>query len=114
MPFISVKTNAIISLDQEIGVKERLGMAITAIEGKTEDWLMVCIEDGCHLYFHGDGSVPCAMVELKIFGTASEEEFEEMTSRITDILTVELEIPADRIYVKYEECPNWGWSGHNF
>lgn len=114
MPFINVKTNTAMSLEQELAVKERLGMAITAIEGKTEDWLMVNIEPECHLYFRGDGVVPCAMVEVKIFGTATEDEFDEMTARVTDIVTVELDIPADRLYVKYEECPNWGWSGRNF
>ena len=114
MPYINVKTNITMTEDQEQAVMERLGMAITAFEGKSEEWLMVCIENNCHLYFRGDGEVPCAIVEVKIYGKSTEDECEEMTSRVTDILTVEVGIPADRIYVKYEDCENWGWSGRNF
>ncbi|MBQ1519226.1 MAG: hypothetical protein IIZ53_05155, partial [Ruminococcus sp.] len=33
---------------------------------------------------------------------------------ITGILTDQLGISSDRIYVKYSEVANWGWNGSNF
>ena len=37
-----------------------------------------------------------------------------MTAAITDILSKELQIAPNRIYVKYEEVAYWGWNGNNF
>lgn len=41
MPFINVKTNVKISPDLCDIIKSELGLAITAIPGKSESWLMV-------------------------------------------------------------------------
>ena len=37
-----------------------------------------------------------------------------MTADLTAILAEELGIAPDRVYVKYEETPYWGWNGSNF
>ena len=37
-----------------------------------------------------------------------------MTAAVTKIVSEELEIPAQRIYIQYEECSYWGWNGNNF
>lgn len=37
-----------------------------------------------------------------------------MTEALTKILTEALSVPADRIYVRYEEVSHWGWNGSNF
>ena len=57
---------------------------------------------------------PVAMVDVKIFGSTTKEAYAAMTKETTKILVEELNIPADRIYVKYEECYLWGWNGVNF
>ena len=33
---------------------------------------------------------------------------------ITDLLGEALDIPCDRVYVKYEEVDHWGWNKMNF
>jgi len=113
MPFINVKTNVSVSDDKAESIKFKLGQAITAIPGKSEGWLMVGIEPEYKLWFKGS-SEAAAMVEVSIFGGASHNALTTLTSHITGILTDDLGISSDRIYVKYSETENWGWNGSNF
>ena len=113
MPFINIKTNTRISETQEIGLKEKFGEAVSLI-GKSENWLMVNVEDTCRLYFRGEKDQPIAFVEVCLFGKASGSAYDRMTSRITDIVKEELDIDGERVYVQYEECDHWGYNGYNF
>ena len=54
MPFIDSKISKKITEEEEVELKTLLGQAITAIPGKSENWLMTGFEDGYHLYFRGD------------------------------------------------------------
>ncbi|MBQ9897930.1 MAG: hypothetical protein IJM44_00565 [Ruminococcus sp.] len=113
MPFINVKTNAAVSQDKAEAIKSQLGLAITAIPGKSESWLMVGIEPEYALWFKGTNEA-AAMVEVSIYGGASHNALSTLTSHITGIMTDQLGISSDRVYVKYSEVENWGWNGSNF
>ena len=113
MPFINVKTNCKLSEDNFTSIKSKLGQAITAVPGKSEGWLMVDIEDGHNLWFKGSDS-PAAMVQVSLYGNASDNALTTLTSHITGILTSEAGISSDRIYVSYMMTDNWGWNGSNF
>lgn len=112
MPFINTKTNVEISKDAEVKIKSRLGKAVSTL-GKSEGYLMVNFEDRQRLYFGGDAS-PAAFVEVRLFGKASRSAYAKMTEAVTAIVSEEAKVPADRIYVQYEEVPNWGLGGSNF
>lgn len=111
MPFVNVKTNVDVKEKCE-EIKSELGQAITAIPGKSENWLMVGIEDNYKLYFRGTDE-PAAMVEVNIFGKADSAAFEKLTGKITEILSGNLGISPDRIYVSFNATPDWGWNGSN-
>ena len=113
MPYISTKTNVTITEDSEAKIRAALGKAIEAIKGKSEKWLMLSFDGNARMAFRGETS-PTAMIEVEIFGSASDAEYAALTAKITDIISGELSIPTDRIYVKYEEISTWGWSGENF
>ncbi len=113
MPFINVKTNAAICEEKRTNLEKALGKAIELIPGKTEAWLMLAFEGETPMSFKGNED-PCAMVEIKIFGSTTKEAYAAMTKETTEILAKELGVPADRIYVKYEESHLWGWNGKNF
>ena len=100
MPFINTKTNVQIPAEKETVLKEKFGKAISLIRGKSESWLMLCFEDNCRMYFKGDSS-PCAMIEVKLYGSASPQEYEALTDNITTIISYELNIPESQIYIKY-------------
>lgn len=112
MPFINTKTSVEISKDAEVRIKSRLGKAVGAL-GKSEGYLMVNFEDKQRLYFGGSAE-PAAFVEVRLFGKASRAAYAKMTEAVTEIVAEEAKVPADRIYVQYEEVPNWGLGGSNF
>ena len=113
MPCIQTKVNVSITDKQEKSMKRRMGEAISIIPGKSESWLMLDFEDNCHLYFKGTEQ-PSAFIEVKIYGKSSAQVYDKLTSKLTEIVSSELNIPAERIYVKYEEVDFWGYNGHNF
>ena len=114
MPYIHTRVSVPLDTQQEERLKTELGKAIAILPGKSESWLMLGFEDNFRLYFKGSNEQPTAYVEVKIFGSADAASYDKLTARITDILYRELDIPTDRIYVKYEEVEYWGWNGHNF
>lgn len=112
MPFINVKTN-VSAADKAEDIKAKLGSAITAIPGKSEGWLMVGLEDEYKLWFKGSDA-PAAMVEVSVFGSPSDSALNDLTSKITAVLTGSLGLSADRVYVSYMCTDSWGWNGNNF
>ncbi|MBQ7677095.1 MAG: hypothetical protein IJT32_02555 [Lachnospiraceae bacterium] len=114
MPFISTKTNVSISKEKETKLKESLGQAITIIPGKSESWLMLAIEGDVPMYFRGDDSRPTAFIEVKIFGSASPDVYENMTKELTGIYKDILGIAPDHMYIRYFGSQDWGWNGGNF
>lgn len=113
MPYIATKTNIDISKEQEIALKSAFGKAIGKIPGKTENWLMLDFSDSQRMWLAGDNS-PAAMLEVEIFGSASDSAYDALTSELTDIVREVLNIEPNRIYIKYEEIDHWGWNGNNF
>lgn len=113
MPCIQVKTSVAIPAEKEAAIKTRLGKAIEIIPGKSESWLMVTLEGSAHVYFKGT-SAPAAYVEVSVYGRENAQAFNALTAEICNILNDELNIPSDRIYVKYAATSFWGWNGGNF
>lgn len=114
MPFINSKISTDITPEQEATLKTMLGQAIAVIPGKSESWLMVGFEPNYKLYFRGDNSAPTAFVEVSVFGGENRQAFSVLTGKICEIFKQVLDIPQNRVYVKYEATSNWGWNGSNF
>ncbi|MBQ7850121.1 MAG: tautomerase family protein [Clostridia bacterium] len=113
MPYIETTASIAISGRKEQAIKERMGKAIELIPGKSEGWLMLSFRDNVSMYFKGEDD-PCAICQVKLFGSADEEAYAALTEALTDILHEELDLDPDRIYVTYEEIGVWGWNGGNF
>lgn len=114
MPFINSKVSVPMSAEKKETMKTKLGEAISIIPGKSESWLMVGFEDNYDLYFQGNQNAPTAFVEVKVFGTMTDETAANMTKALCRLYEEELGIPSGRTYVKYEEVSKWGWNGSNF
>ena len=56
MPCIQIKTNVQVSNETAQTVKSQLGRIITHLPEKTEDWLMVTLEDQCRMWFRGESA----------------------------------------------------------
>lgn len=114
MPFINSRVSVSVTDAQRETIKTKLGQVISLIPGKSEHWLMVEIADQCDLYFQGNKSQPTAFIEVKVFGKIPEHSRDELTRILCELYEAELQIPQNRIYVKYEEGSMWGWNGSNF
>lgn len=114
MPFIETKLNIRLTPEKEARIKEKLGQAIALFPGKSEYWLMLQFEDQCRLWFRGYNTFPIAMVEIQLFGSAEAAVSEQMTKEVCRILSEELEISPEHIYVNYTFSDTWGWNGENF
>ena len=114
MPLIDTKLNIPLPAEKEKILKAKLGEAISTFPGKSEYWLMLQFTDECRLWFRGYDNFPAAMVEVKLFGTASKEDCAVMTKKICDIFHSVLGILPDHIYINYTFSTVWGWNGENF
>ena len=113
MPFINTKTSVEITSEQEILLKEKMGEAIRFI-GKSESWLMLNFDDNCRMYFKGENKEHMAMVEIALFGKASDSQYDALTEALTKEIASILDISPSNIYIKYEEVEHWGYNGFNF
>lgn len=114
MPYINIKTSKKLTADEMTAVKAEMGKAITAIPGKSEAYLMVCIEDGAAIWMAGKNDRPMAFVDVRILGHAKPEAFNAMTGEICRALNKTIGIDPADTYVTYAEVENWGWNGRNF
>lgn len=115
MPCIQIRTNVKVDVDQAERIKAGLGRVISMFPGKSEDWLMVVVEDGCRMYFGGAAGKPLAVVEVNILGTKIDASAaNEMTKEVTAIVRDNLGVAPDDMYIKYVASPDWGWNGKNF
>lgn len=112
MPLITTKVSTEISKKKEVSLKDKFGKAIELIN-KSEAWLMVDFQDNCRMYFKGSDEA-CAILEVDLFGKATDSGYDALTEKLTEIVEAELGIDRSRIYVKYNEISHWGYSGFNF
>lgn len=113
MPFIDSKVTVSLPEKKKEAIKTRLGDAISVLN-KSETYLMVGFEDNYDLYMGGKKLEKGAYVSVSLFGQASSSAYSEMTGEICKILSEELGIPGDKIYVTYHGVNDWGWNGSNF
>ena len=115
MPCIQIKTNVQVSNETAQTVKSQLGRIITHLPEKTEDWLMVTLEDQCRMWFRGESAKPLAIEEVKVFGNKIDREgSERMTQEVCALFQKELGVDPKDLYVRYLASPDWGWNNGNF
>lgn len=110
MPFIKTTTNINIDDNKKEILKQKFGSAIN-IMGKPESYLMLEFEGNKSMYFSGTNE-PLAFVDVKVLGNPNNTN--EMTQELTNILSNELNIPQNRIYIAYKDYSDWGYNGRNF
>ncbi len=114
MPYIELKTTESVSEEKEKALKAAFGKAIECFPGKTESWLMVNIVPEQKMYFKGNNDAGCAMVSVDLLGQVSSSASEKMTAKLCCVLSSELGLSPDRVYVKYSGFADWGWNNGNF
>lgn len=113
MPFIDSKITVKVSEEKKEVLKAKLGATMTLL-GKSENYLMVGINDGYDLWMGGNRLEKGAYISVSLLGNAKSEAYEKMTAAICDIYKEELGIPGTAVYVTYHPVSDWGWNGSNF
>lgn len=111
MPFIMSRVNVKVPKNKELMLKKRLGKAISNVPGKSEDVLMVGIQDQIPLYLRGQGNEPLAYIEVSIFGTEQHIGYRGLNKDITLAFEDVLGIQPDHLYIKYDDISSWGVQG---
>lgn len=114
MPYMKLTTTAKVTPQTADAIKADFGKAIENFPGKSEQWLMVAIEDGIPMWMRGDNSADTAMVDVELLGAVNKNASNSMTAAVCEILEKNLGIAPDRVYVKYTGYSDWGWNGGNF
>ena len=51
---------------------------------------------------------------VSIFGTATDDAYDDLTRRLCAIAQQYLQVPPARTYVRYREVDHWGYNNFNF
>ena len=113
MPFIDSKITIPVTQEKREAIKAEFGSAISILN-KPESFLMLGFEDNYDLYMGGKKLDKGAFVSVRLFGSASPKEYNDMTAEICRILNEQLGIPGNAVYVTYQGINDWGWDGKNF
>lgn len=111
MPYIKTSTNVKIEEEKLNTIKSKMGQAIRLM-GKTEDWLMLEFNDDVKMYFKGNSDNPIAFLDVRVLGSVNNSN--EMTHELTNIISNELGISPNNIYIAYQGYSDWGYNGSNF
>ncbi|MDO4537067.1 MAG: phenylpyruvate tautomerase MIF-related protein [Coriobacteriales bacterium] len=111
MPFVVARVSMPVKRAQELELKARLGHAISLVPGKSEAYLLVEIEDECHLFLAGSDVKPVAYLEVSVFGNEGHAGYDGFTREVTDAFAEVLGILPDHIYLRFSDIEAWGVAG---
>lgn len=110
MPYIAINTAQDLSDAQKEKIKAELGRLITIIPTKTEAGLIVDISSG-RTIFKGGENVSGAFIDLRLFHKADFEPKKKFTEEAFEMLSRELGIKKENMYLTIMEFDNWGLAG---
>ena len=109
MPYINLSTSA--KVNDKDKLLEEISILISSLTKKSRKFIMVKIDDNCHIYF--DDESPSCFLEIKSIGSLNPSE---MAKSISEFVHEKMGIPIDRIYISFEDVPAsfWAWTGRTF
>ena len=109
MPYINVSTSA--KVEDKKKLLEEISILISSLTNKSKRFVMAKLDDNCEMYF--DDDTPSCFLEIKSIGSLNPSE---MAKPISDFVHHKMGIPADKIYISYEDVPAslWAWNGRTF
>ena len=110
MPLLNISTNKVIKNEQVLLAKS--SDFISSLLDKPEDFVMVKLLHSSPMYFAGTDKL-CSFIEIKSIGSLVPSR---MSKLICDFFSTELKIPADRIYIYFDDVDShqWAWNGKTF
>ena len=111
MPYIHVSLSSQLSEAQKSELKEMLGRTIEVLPGKSENVLMLRIDDGCRMYFSGT-SDDCAFLAVHLFRASPEDNKKIFAREVVEKLCQIVGLDEDRIFMNLQEHDSWVAGGN--
>jgi phenylpyruvate tautomerase len=114
MPLLHITTNRQIEPGRTADVLKQSSECVAAMLGKPERYVMVELRHNPLMLFAGNDT-PLAYLELKSIGLPAERTA-EFSRTLCDLITQQLQIPPDRIYIEFSDAQRhlWGWNSATF
>lgn len=114
MPLLSIETNQTVHQDKINNLVAEASRTTASLLGKPESYVMVRVTHNPDMMFAGTQE-PLAYLELKSLGLP-EDGTTELSQGLCALMSSELAIPADRIYIEFTNGVRhlWGWNGGTF
>ncbi len=114
MPYIEINYNNKLDDTVKDEIKSECGKLISILPGKSEDWLMVKIDDQADLYFQGNKE-KAIMIKVLIYGEKiGDSLLNKFSFNLTEFISKKLLVDPNRIYISYFFTMCWGMGGNNF
>jgi phenylpyruvate tautomerase PptA (4-oxalocrotonate tautomerase family) len=110
MPYIAVNTTQKISDAQKEKIKAEFGRLITIIPTKSEAGLLVDFS-GDRTIFKAGENVDGAFIDLRLFHKSDFEPKKKFTEESFEMLSRELGLKKENMYLTIMEFDNWGSGG---
>ena len=107
MPLLNISTNKKIKNEQMFLAKS--SDFISSLLKKPENFVMVKLMHSLPMYFAGTSEL-CIFIEIKSIGALFPLK---MSKPICEFFSNELEIPAERIYVFFQDVESYMWAWNN-
>ncbi|MCU7853184.1 MAG: hypothetical protein KZQ80_13335 [Candidatus Thiodiazotropha sp. (ex Monitilora ramsayi)] len=114
MPLLKITTNREVDPARRPALLKAASQNIANMLGKPERYVMVVLETNADMTFGGDDA-PLAYLELKSIGLP-DDRTTEFSNFLCELMTGQLEIPAERIYIEFSDAERhlWGWNSATF
>ena len=110
MPYISVNTAMELNAAQKDKIKSELGRLMSIIPTKSEAGLMVDFSGGRTVYKGGE-KVDGAFIDLRLYHKSELEPKKQFTAEVFNLLTQELGMKKEHMYLTIGEYDTWGSNG---
>ena len=111
MPFIVSRVNIETTREQKIAIKEGIGTLIELIPGKTEERVVLALEDSIFLAAAGNCDEPIAFIEVNVLNHRHHAGFDLFAQSVTELYGKILGIPAKNVYIKFMDMPGISRNG---
>ena len=110
MPLLNISTNKNFKNESELLAKS--SDFISSILNKSENFVMIKLSHSLHMYFAGTKEY-CCFIEIKSIGLLNPSK---ISKPICEFFSNEMEIPANRIYIFFQDVDShmWAWNNKTF
>jgi phenylpyruvate tautomerase PptA (4-oxalocrotonate tautomerase family) len=114
MPYIEVKTSVKIDENKKNALQSKMTDAVAKAFSKPKMYIMANIEEPTALFMGGKKIEKGAYVSVSLLGAATKSACQNLTQDICNILSSELGIEGENVYITYHPVELWGWNSSMF